>query len=103
MAVPGFPNHFFINGPTSPVGNFSLIDIAERQWNYLEHLIQPLISGQWRRVGVTQSAVNKHEAARVEAHRNTVWSSACSRRYLGSTGVPITWPWTYDHFRAVTQ
>lgn len=103
MAIPGFPNLFFINGPTSPVGNFSLIDIAERQWNYVEQLIQPLVAGDYKQITVKASAFEAHEAARVEAHKNTVWSSGCSSWYLDSTGVPITWPWTYDHFREVTK
>ncbi|MDG2111002.1 MAG: NAD(P)/FAD-dependent oxidoreductase, partial [Actinomycetota bacterium] len=31
ISVPGFPNLFMLNGPNGPVGNFSLIEIAERQ------------------------------------------------------------------------
>ena len=33
VTLPRFPNMFMLNGPTGPVGNFSLIDIAERQWD----------------------------------------------------------------------
>ena len=29
ISVPGFPNFFMLNGPNGPVGNFSLIDVAE--------------------------------------------------------------------------
>ncbi len=40
-----FPNFFMLNGPTGPVGNFSLIDIAEMQWGYIEQLLKPLQTG----------------------------------------------------------
>ena len=31
IGVPGFPNLFMLNGPNGPVGNFSLIEVAELQ------------------------------------------------------------------------
>ncbi|HMK62584.1 MAG TPA: NAD(P)/FAD-dependent oxidoreductase, partial [Acidimicrobiales bacterium] len=34
ISVPGFPNLFMLNGPNGPVGNFSLIDVAELQFGY---------------------------------------------------------------------
>ena len=37
--VPGFPNLFMLNGPNGPIGNFSLIEIAERQMSYCMQLI----------------------------------------------------------------
>jgi cation diffusion facilitator CzcD-associated flavoprotein CzcO len=33
IAIPGFPNLFMLNGPNGPVGNFSLIKVAEIQFN----------------------------------------------------------------------
>ena len=39
MTLPDFPNFFMLNGPNGPVGNFSLIDIAEHQWHYIAQLI----------------------------------------------------------------
>ena len=103
VAVPGFPNLFFLNGPTSPLGNFSLIDIAERQWGFIEQLIAPLATGEARTVAIRDDAFAAQEAARVAAHRNTIWSSGCTSYYLDKTGVPIVWPWTYDLFRQQTK
>ena len=40
IAIPKFPNLFLLNGPNGPVGNFSLIDIAEQQMNYILELIK---------------------------------------------------------------
>jgi cation diffusion facilitator CzcD-associated flavoprotein CzcO len=34
VSVPDFPNPFLLNGPNGPVGNFSLIDVAEMQLDY---------------------------------------------------------------------
>lgn len=103
IAVPDFPNMFFLNGPTSPLGNFSLIDIAECQWRSIEQLIAKVVSGEAKTVAIRHDAFAKQEAARVEAHRNTIWSSGCTSYYLDKTGVPIVWPWTYTRFREDTK
>ena len=39
VAMPSMPNFFMLNGPNGPVGNFSLIDIAELQWDYIAQLM----------------------------------------------------------------
>ena len=56
VTLPGFPNFFMLNGPTGPVGNFPLIDIAEMQWDYLTQLTAPIRSGEVRTVEPTQEA-----------------------------------------------
>lgn len=103
VSVPDFPNLFFLNGPTSPLGNFSLIDIAERQWGFIEQLIAKLVSGEAKTITIRPDAFAQQEAARVDAHRNTIWASGCSSYYLDKTGVPIVWPWTYERFRQDTK
>lgn len=102
ISIPKFPNLFFLNGPTSPVGNFSLIDIAERQWAYVEQLIARLRDTNAKGLFIAEDAFATHEKNRVAAHRNTIWASGCTSWYLDKTGVPITWPWTYDRFRQMT-
>ena len=32
VSIPDFPNFFMLNGPNGPVGNFSLIEVAELQF-----------------------------------------------------------------------
>lgn len=103
VLVPGFPNLFFINGPTAPLGNFSLIDIAERQWVFIEQLIAPLVAGEGKTIAIRSSAFAEQEAARVDAHKNTIWSSGCSSYYLDKSGAPIVWPWPYERFREQTR
>jgi cation diffusion facilitator CzcD-associated flavoprotein CzcO len=100
IAIPGFPNLFMLNGPNGPVGNFSLIEIAEIQFKYIWKLIEWFRSGRAREIGVTAEATERLEAERVEAAKTTIWSSGCRSWYLDDRGVPATWPWTFERFRA---
>ena len=98
VALPGFPNFFMLNGPTGPVGNFPLIDIAEMQWDYLEQLLAPIRAGQVKCVEPRQEAFEVYEARRIEAAKKTVFGSGCTSWYLDATGIPSTWPWSYQAF-----
>ena len=99
VAIPGFPNLFMLNGPNGPVGNFSLIEVAEIQFKYVEKLIDWFRSGRAREINVSAAATEQLEAERVEAARNTIWSSGCRSWYLDDRGIPMTWPWTFERFR----
>jgi cation diffusion facilitator CzcD-associated flavoprotein CzcO len=103
ISIPGFPNFFMLNGPNGPVGNFSLIEVAELQFDYIMQLVDRLRSGQCREISATQQAMDEHEAARVEAAKHTVWSTGCRSWYLDDRGVPAVWPWSFDRFRAEMQ
>lgn len=98
VALPGFPNFFMLNGPTGPVGNFSLIDIAERQWGYIERLLEELRCGRATAIEPRQSALDDYETRRIAAAHRTIFGSGCSSWYLDATGVPATWPWSYEAF-----
>ena len=100
IAIPGFPNLWMLNGPNGPVGNFSLIEVAEIQFRYIEKLIDWFRSGRAREIDVSAAATEQLEAERVEAARNTIWSSGCRSWYLDDRGIPMTWPWTFERFRA---
>lgn len=101
VTVPDFPNFFMLNGPTGPVGNFSLIDIAERQWNYIEQLVELLRSGECAAVAPTPAALEEYEAKRAVAAKKTVFASGCKSWYLDAEGVPQVWPWPYEYFMEV--
>ena len=101
VTVPGFPNFFLLNGPTGPVGNFTLIDIAEAQWDYADQLIDLLRKGECDAVAPSMAALEDYEARRTEAAKRTVFASGCSSWYLDKYGIPQVWPWSYDYFRAV--
>lgn len=99
VTMPDFPNLFMLNGPNGPVGNYSLIDIAEHQWGYIEQLISRLRSGQSREICCTRPAMEAYELARSEAAKETVWfKGGCNSWYLDSRGIPASWPWTYSRF-----
>jgi cation diffusion facilitator CzcD-associated flavoprotein CzcO len=100
VAVPGFPNLFMLNGPNGPVGNFPLIEVAELQMNYIMQLIDVLRDGVCRALSPSESASEAFESARVEAARNTVWTTGCASWYLDDRGVPATWPWPIAQFYA---
>lgn len=102
LAVPGFPNLFLLNGPNGPVGNFSLIDVAELQLDYTIQLLDLLRDGA-ESVEPTVEAAEAFETARVEATKGTVWVTGCRSWYLDDRGIPAAWPWSIDHFREVMQ
>jgi len=99
ISVPDFPNFFLLNGPNSPVGNFSLIDVAERQFDYVLQLLEMVRSGQCTGLSASGQAMEKFDRQRKKAARNTIWNSGCKSWYLDGDGLPTAWPWTYDKFR----
>jgi cation diffusion facilitator CzcD-associated flavoprotein CzcO len=99
VSMPGFPNLFMLNGPNGPVGNFSLIDIAEHQWVYIEQLLQRLRSGDCEQLAPTREAMDAFESERIAAAKQTVWFlGGCVSWYLDDQGVPSSWPWNYSRF-----
>ena len=98
LTLPEFPNFFMLNGPTGPVGNFPLIDIAEMQWDYVTQLLEPIRSGRSRTVEPTREAFAAYEERRIAAAKKTIFGSGCTSWYLDKTGIPSTWPWSYQAF-----
>jgi cation diffusion facilitator CzcD-associated flavoprotein CzcO len=100
ISIPGFPNLFMLNGPNGPVGNFSLIEVAELQIAYILQLVELLRTGRCREISPTDAATARFEAERVEAAKQTIWSTGCRSWYLDDRGIPASWPFTFDRFRA---
>jgi len=98
ISIPEFPNFFMLNGPNGPVGNFSLIEIAEHQWQYISQLIRLVHSGRYREVSASQQALDIFDRERVAAARQTIFGSGCQSWYLDADGVPATWPWDRQRF-----
>ena len=99
ISIPGFPNLFMLNGPNGPVGNFSLIDVAELQFGYIIQLIDEVCSGRCRELSATPEALARFDAERIEAAKKTVWVTGCKSWYLDSEGVPAVWPFSFHRFR----
>ncbi|HLH27685.1 MAG TPA: hypothetical protein VKW77_02140, partial [Acidimicrobiales bacterium] len=51
----------------------------------------------------TPEALDRFEAERAEAARNTVWVTGCRSWYLDDRGLPAVWPWSFVRFREVMQ
>lgn len=101
ITVPGFPNLFMLNGPNGPVGNFSLIDVAELQMGYVLQLIDRVSNEEHGGLAATAAVTHSYEEDRRAASRSTIWMTGCTSWYLDRHGIPATWPWTFDHFREV--
>lgn len=97
-SIPDFPNLAMLNGPTGPVGNFSVIDISEHQIGYIRQLIQHVRSGLCREICATRPAHQAYEEERISAAKKTVFGSGCSSWYLDSQGIPTAWPWSMQRF-----
>ena len=98
ISVPGFPNLYMLNGPNGPVGNFSLITIAEMQLHYILQLVAELRAGSAREVCASEAAMARFSAEFDAAAKNTIWATGCRSWYLDSRGVPAVWPFTYQRF-----
>jgi cation diffusion facilitator CzcD-associated flavoprotein CzcO len=99
ISIPDFPNFFMLNGPNGPVGNFSLIEVAELQFAYIMQLVELVRSKSCREVSASRTALERFDADRLEAAKKTIWQTGCSSWYLDDRGVPAVWPWTFDRFR----
>ena len=98
VSVPDFPNLFMLNGPNGPVGNFSLIQVAEQQLAYITQLVERIAAGEAREVHATHEATDRFEAERIEAAKHTVWVTGCRSWYLDDRGIPQAWPWGWERF-----
>ena len=99
VTVPGFPNFFMLNGPNSPVGNFSLIMTAEMQFTYLMKLVEHVESGALDIAMPSHEAAARFEEERTEAAKKTVWATGCRSWYLDDRGIPFAWPFPFTRFR----
>lgn len=98
MAIPGFPNFFMLIGPHSPIGNHSLIAIAETQTNYIMQCIEKYMQGDFDFIEAKQQAVDDFYTSVNEALPNTIWTTGCQSWYLDDKGIPGLWPWSPQQY-----
>jgi cation diffusion facilitator CzcD-associated flavoprotein CzcO len=94
VAVPGFPNLFMLMGPHSPIGNQSLVPVAEDQANYAVWWINQLRDGRVRAAAPTEAATKQYNESMKAAMPQTIWVTGCNSWYLGKDGLPELFPWT---------
>jgi cation diffusion facilitator CzcD-associated flavoprotein CzcO len=98
ISVPRFPNLYMLNGPNGPVGNFSLITIAEMQLHYILQLVAELRDGRAREVSASEPEMARFSTEFDAAAKKTIWATGCRSWYLDSRGIPAVWPFTYQRF-----
>ena len=103
IAVPGFPNLFMLMGPHSPIGNQSLIPIAEDQADYAMWWIEQLRDGRVRAAAPTEAATKEYNQSMKAAMPQTIWVTGCSSWYLGKDGLPELFPWTPETHRELLR
>jgi cation diffusion facilitator CzcD-associated flavoprotein CzcO len=103
VALPEFPNFFLLMGPHSPVGNFSLVPIAEVQADYVLRWIQSWREGWFSAAAPTQAATEHYNSELRSAMPNTVWTTGCNSWYLGKDGLPEVWPWSPGRHAAMLR
>ena len=94
VAVPRFPNLFMLMGPHSPIGNESLVPVAENQADYAMWWIKQLGDGVVRAAAPTEAATKEYNESMKSAMPQTIWVTGCSSWYLGKDGLPELFPWT---------
>lgn len=102
VALPGFPNLFALMGPHSPVGNHSIIAVAESQAAYIAQCLEVLRDDPGvRALEPRAEAADAFNAAMRADIPGTVWATGCQSWYLGEDGVPQLWPWSPARHRAL--
>ncbi len=100
VTIPGFPNFFLTLGPQSPIGNYSAIDIAETQVDYILGCIAHFAQGSAPAMQAKPQAAEAFNARVREAMEGTTWVQGCSSWYIAPNGVPSAWPFEPRRFRA---
>lgn len=99
VAIPGFPNFFMFMGPNSPVGNYSLIAIAETQARYALDWIRRWQRGEVSSMMPTAEATDAFYAEVEKAMPDTIWTTGCNSWYIGANGNVELFPWAPERHR----
>ncbi len=99
VALPGFPNFAMLMGPHSPVGNVSLVAIAETQADYIVGWADLLRRGAVEAAAPRADVTDRFNDEMKRDLPNTVWTTGCKSWYLDADGLPALWPWTPQRHR----
>jgi cation diffusion facilitator CzcD-associated flavoprotein CzcO len=94
IAMPGFPNLFYLYGPFSPVNNLSIPIGLIQEMNYILRILD---IGRKRDATVmpTAEATEKYLQRMRDALPGTVWVG-CKNWYTDKQGIPVIWPLPQD-------
>lgn len=99
ITVPGFPNYFMLIGPSSPVTNLSLIEIAEIGVDYVMQCLEKIRSGEVTAIAPNPAVTDSYTEKLRSAFGDTIWTSGCSSWYLDDDGIPATFPGPPSEYR----
>ena len=98
VTVPGFPNMFLMLGPNSPIGNTSLVPLAESQSDFITGWVRRIASGEISQVAPTAESTQVFNDSIRDNMHDTVWVTGCDSWYIGPDGQPTLWPFAIDAF-----
>ncbi len=89
VGLPDFPNFWMLEGPTSPIGNLSLIMISEHQVDYVISLLDEMRRLRLNYIVPAQSAYEAYNDDMSQQINKTVWvTGGCDSWYIDASGQP---------------
>lgn len=89
VGLPDFPNFWMLEGPTSPIGNLSLIMISEHQVDYIISILNEMRRLRLNYVVPSQTAYEDYNADMAQQINKTVWvTGGCDSWYIDASGQP---------------
>lgn len=99
VALPGFPNLFTLQGPHSPVGNYSLLAIAETQVGYIMQWLERIRAGEVAWATPRQDVTDAYYREMEQNFPNTAWAGGCQSWYHDANGKIGIWAWTIQRHK----
>ncbi len=103
MMIPQFPNFFLLLGPNSPIGNYSVIAMSEKQADYALEIVSAWRQEQMETIEAKPEALKSWNQELRQKMGRTVWASGCNSWYLDADGDPLTWPDTWKAWLAAME
>lgn len=86
VAVPGFPNLFFLLGPNTALGHNSVLYMIESQTRHIATLLGDMRRKRATRIDATPAAMTRFIADIDRAFPGTAWAGGCRSWYLDAAG-----------------
>lgn len=103
IMIPQYPNLFMVMGPNSPLTNFSVIQVAEWQIDYICQLVEKVLSETVSVIKVDEAAARTYNEELANKSPGTIWTSGCNSYYIKDNGTPNVWPDTVAAYRETMQ
>ena len=98
IALHGFPNLFILVGPYSPIGNLSLMKIAELEVDYIIRCIKMIMDKHLVGIAPKKEAEDRFIEQASQAMKKTVWMTGCNSYYFDENGKIDIWPYAPEPF-----